>query len=143
MAKKKKGKRGRPKGSGGGPRKKNELAPKNIQEAYELSKHIKDEVAMVVSTISFCGRKGEDIGPAAELKKMNLAKQVLTSIGKEIRAIGPFMRDYTAAVRDAKKAEAEGGKKKGKKDKKGKKGKGKKGKGKKGKKKKNRDDDDD
>ncbi len=141
MAKKKK--RGRPKGSGGGPRKKNELAPENLQDAYEMSKHVKDEVAMVVSTMSFCGKKGEAIGVSGELKKMNLAKQVLTQIAKEIRALGPFMRDYTGALRDSKKAEAEGGKKKKKKDKKKKKGKGKKGKGKKGKKKKNRDDDDD
>lgn len=141
MAKKKK--RGRPKGSGGGKRKKNELVPKSLPDSYEFSKHIQDEVKMIVSSIAFVGKKGEDIGISGELKKMNLAKQVLGEVAKEVRALAAFMRDYCSALREAKKDEAGGKKKKKdkKKDKKGKKGKGKK--DKKRKKKKKRDDDDD
>lgn len=142
MAKKKKRGRGRPKGSGGGKRKKNELAPKNLTEAYEFSKHMQDEIKMIVSSIAFVGKKGDDIGVRGELKKINLAKQILTEVGKETRALGSFFRDYTSALREAKKGETSGKKKKkNKKDKKGKKGKGKK--DKKRKKKKRRDDDDD
>lgn len=140
MAKKKK--RGRPKGSGGGKRKKNDLAPKNLSDSYEFVKHIQDEVKMIVSTIAYVGKKGDDIGITGELKKMNLAKQVLGEVGKEVRALSAFMRDLCSALREAKKEEAGGKKKKKKKDKKGKKGKGKKDKKRK-KKKKSRDDDDD
>ena len=140
MAKKKK--RGRPKGSGGGKRKKNELAPKNLSDAYDFSKHMQDEIKMIVASIAFVGKKGDDIGIRGELKKINLAKQILTEVGKETRALGAFFRDYTSALRDAKKDESGGKKKKkGKKDKKGKKGKRKK--DKKRKKKERRDDDDD
>lgn len=141
LAKKKKRGRGRPKGSGGGKRKKNELAPKNLSDSYEFAKHIQDEVKFIVSSIAFVGKKGDDIGIKGELKKINLAKQTLTEVGKETRALGTFFRDYTSALREAKKEEAGGKKKKKKKDKKGKKGKGKK--DKKRKKKKRRDDDDD
>ncbi len=143
MAKKKK--RGRPKGSGGGKRKKNDLAPKNLKDSYEFAKHVQDEVKMIVSTIAYVGKKGDDIGISGELKKMNLAKQVLGEVAKEVRALAAFMRDLCTALREAKKEEAGGKKKKKKKDKKkdkkGKKGKGKK--DKKRKKKKKRDDDDD
>lgn len=128
MAKKKKGKRGRPKGSGGGVSKAAENAPKTLDAVYELAKHMKAEINFICSSIGQVGRQ-EEVDIKFDLKKMGLANQTLAEILKEGRLARYFFRDYLKALRDEKKQSTKK-KKKGKKDKKKKK-----------KKKKNRDDD--
>jgi len=128
MAKKKK--RGRPAGSGGGPSKAAESAPKTLDSVYELVKHMKAEINFVTSSIGQVGRQ-EEVDIKFDLKKMGLANQTLAEILKEGRLARYFFRDYLKALREEKKKQSTKKKKKGKKDKKKKKKK----------KKKNRDDD--